>query len=130
MTEHNLFSDKNVTITTERVIINRKTYALRNIISVEPTYTPAKRGCAIILLFIGLFFILAAFSTASLDAYTIIGGLIFAVPIIGIAILKLRKSSYHVTITTTAGMIHALTSRNRKYIEKIVAHISNAIVEQ
>ena len=39
------------------------------------------------------------------------------------------KTQYHVNLSSAAGEVHALTSKNKAYIEKIVVSINDAIVK-
>jgi len=40
------------------------------------------------------------------------------------------KKSYNVTIVTSAGETHAVTSKNPKYIRKVVGAINEAIIRR
>ena len=128
MAEQAMFTDENVKITTARVMINGTTYALRNLTSVENTYTPPHRGLAIALLVFGVLFLIGTFLNSSESVGLGFGSLAFALIIIAIAVLWLRaKNDYHVTLTTAAGETEALTSKDCEYIDQIVSHINDAM---
>lgn len=131
MAEQDIFIDANVKITTARVIIDGTTYALRNITSVENTYTPPNRGWAIALLIFGVLSLIGAFKNFSTSIGLGFGTLVFATILIALAVLQwLRaKTDYHVTLTTAAGESEAFTSQDCEYIDKIVNHINDAMVK-
>jgi len=130
MAEESVYSDGSVNVTTTRVMISGTTYALRNITSVKMAMTPAKQGCAIVLLIFGILAVLGAFGAFSNSVGSGIIALLFAGAILAGAILWLRscKPSYHVAVASASGEAHALTSKDKSYIEKIVASINDAIV--
>lgn len=130
MAEESVYSDGNVNVTTTRVMISGTTYALRNITSVKMAMTPAKQGCAIVLLIVGILAVLVAFGAFSNSVGSGIIALLFAGAIVAGAIIWLRscKPSYHVAVASASGEAHALTSKDKSYIEKIVASINDAIV--
>lgn len=129
--EQRIYFDNAVAVTTTRVIVGGTTYALRNITSVRMTYTPPKVLGGILLLVFGLLLLFGGFisihseSSAPIGVY-IIGG---AMVIVGILWMVTAKTSYHVNLSSAAGEIHALTSKDRAYIEKVVVSINNAIVK-
>ena len=130
MSEENIYSDNNVSVTTARVIISGTTYALRNITSVRMTTTPASSGCAVVLIVLGAISLLVALGTFGRDAGAGFVALLFAAGILAAGIFWLRslKSSFHVTIASSSGEARALTSTDRAYIDKIVGSINEAIV--
>ena len=130
MAEENIYADNNVSITTARVMIGGTTYALRNITSVKMTLTPANKGCAILLLVIGIFAGLGALVTFARDTAAGFVWLLIGGGLVAGAIFWMRslKPSFHVTIASSSGEIRALTSQDKAYISKIVAGINEAIV--
>lgn len=126
--EQTIYSDSNVSVTTTRVMIGDTTYALRNITSVRMADTPGRIGCAITLLILGIVLLIGAFSgVGEKDA----GGLVIAGVVIGLAVLWLfgARTKYHVVISSASGEAKALTSRNERYIQRIVNSINEAIVK-
>lgn len=90
------------------------------------TTTPAKTGCAIAFIIIGIVWGIAIIGSKN-GAFgaVVIGGACIAG---GIFWLRAARADYHVTITSNAGEVRALTSKDRAYIEKIVEAINEAIV--
>ena len=131
MAEQDIFTDENVKITTARVIINGTTYALRNITSVENTYTPPHRGWAIASLIFGILSLTNAFISFPSSFGLGFGTLVFAAILIALAVLLWlhEKTNYHVTLTTAAGESDALTSQDGEYIDNIVCHINDAMAK-
>jgi hypothetical protein len=130
MTEETIYSDNSVNITTTRVIISGTTYALRNITSVKMGMTSANPGCAIILLVLGVLVLLGALSSLASNFNSGMMMLFWAAGIIAGGVLWLRscKPSYHVAIASASGEARALISKDKHYIEKIVASVNDAIV--
>ena len=130
--EEIFYSDKAVAVTSSRVIIWGTTYALRNITSVSMRFSPPKIFGAVVLLFAGVFILLAAFLSVHGSMPAPVGAYIIAPAMIGTAILWMcsSKTKYHVSLSSASGEVHALTSKNKSYIEKIVLSINEAIVKQ
>lgn len=118
-------------VTTTRVVVGGTTYALRNITSVSMTYTPPQLGCAILVLLGGLFLLLLIIIPFNENNYHPIAGCILGGSIMlgSIVWMSRIKTKYHVNLSSTAGEVHALTSKNKAYIEKIVVSINDAIVK-
>jgi hypothetical protein len=129
--EEKIYFDNAVVVTTTRVIVGGTTYALRNITSVRMTYTPPRVLGALLLLAFGVLLLLVGFVSIHTNAPAPIGVyLIGGAMVVGaILIMVTAKTSYHVKLSSTAGEVHALTSKNKAYIEKIVVSINDAIVK-
>jgi hypothetical protein len=127
--EEKIYSDNAVAVTTTRVIVGGTTYALRNITSVSMTYTPPRIFGALLLLAFGGLLLLGGFVSIYTNAPAPIGVyLIGGAMVVGaILMMATAKTSYHVKFSSTAGEVQALTSKNKAYIEKIVANINDAI---
>jgi hypothetical protein len=128
--EQKIYLDKVVAVTTTRVVVGGTTYALRNITSVSLTYTPPRVLGAILLLFVGIiiFFIGEFLSYGGISPTAIIAYVAAGIIVCGTIFGMCRaKSTYHVCLASTAGEVHALTSKNKAYIEKIVVSINDAI---
>jgi Family of unknown function (DUF6232) len=129
--EETIYSDNVVVVTNMRVIIGGATYALRNITSVKMLFTPPRLVKPILLLIVGSMIMFAAFfpinenAPAPASVYVIAGAMIVG------AILWMcsAKTSYHVGLSSASGEIHALTSKNRAYIERVVLSVNEAIVK-
>jgi len=116
--EITFFEDKNVIVTQSRYIAGSKTYVLRNISSVSILKINKSRTSALILLVIGVVML-------STDLTKFLGVLLSA---IGFIWLVAIKNEYAVRITTNAGELNSLTSKDYKYIESIVKSINEAII--
>jgi hypothetical protein len=123
--EEIIYSDSRASISTSRVVIDGKTYALRNITSVKMSVTPANRGCAIALITVG-----AILAMVGLAIKGGIGGFVVGLIVLGIGVLwaKAAKEQYHVAIASSSTEGHALTSPDRPYIQKIVDAVNEAII--
>lgn len=116
MPEESIFNDERVKVTTSRVIIDSKTYALRNITSVMSIETPANYGTGIGLLLLGIL-------ATAIDP-TIAVGILVA----GIIWLFKAKKTFHVAIASSGGEAHALSSKDLNYVNKVVQSINDAII--
>ncbi len=127
MSEEVIYADNQVSISTSRIVIGSTTYALRNITSVKIGSTAAKRGCAIIML---VFVPIVLIVGISGGGDNFLPGLIWAV-ILGVGgffWLRACKDDHHVLISSSSGEAKALTSKDKSYIEKIVAAINDAFI--
>ncbi|MFZ1219805.1 MAG: DUF6232 family protein [Chthoniobacterales bacterium] len=126
MNEETIYSDNNVSISTSRITAGGTTYALRNVSSVKMTTTPAKKGCAVALIIVGLIwgFAIIGSKGGALGAIVLGGACVAG----GILWLRAAKDDYHVAITSNAGEVKAFTSKDRSYIEKLVAAVNEAMV--
>jgi RsiW-degrading membrane proteinase PrsW (M82 family) len=129
--EETIYSDNAVVVTNMRVIIGGATYALRNVTSVKMLFTPPRLVKPILLLIIGLMILLAAFFPINENAPAPASVFVIAGMMIVGAILWMcsAKTKFHVGLSSASGEIHALTSKSRAYIERIVVSINEAILK-
>lgn len=129
--EKTIYSDNAVIVTNMRVIIGGATYALRNITSVKMLFTPPRLVKPILLLIVGLIILFAALVPITDTAPAPPAVYVVAVMMIVGAILWMcsAKTRYHVGLSSASGEIHALTSKNRAYIERVVLSVNEAIVK-
>jgi len=127
--EQRIYFDGAVAVTNMRIIIGGATYALRNVTSVKMMFTPPQLGVPILVLLGGIFVLLLAIVPFDPKNYEPIWG-IFGGGIMAISILWMCciRTKYHVDLSTSAGEVHLLTSKNKAYIETVVASINEAIV--
>lgn len=127
MSEEIIYNDSNVSVSTSRIVISGTTYALRNITSVKMTFAPAKTGCAVALIVLGALILIVGLAQGG---QTIIGALLGGAIVGGLGFLWFRssKADYFVTIASSSGEVRALTSKDKSYVEKIVAAINDAII--
>lgn len=130
--EQKIYSDNVVAVTTTRVIIGGATYALRNITSVSMTFTPPRVFGPVLLLFVSIiiFFIGEFLSYGGNSSTGIIAFVAAGIIVCGAIYGMCRtKSTYHVCLASAAGEVHALSSKNRAYIERVVLSINEAIAK-
>lgn len=129
--EETIYSDNAVIVTNMRIIIGGATYALRNVTSVKMLFTPPRLVKPILLLIVGLLILLAAFLPLNENAPAPAGVYVIAGAMIGGAILWMcgAKTKYHVGLSSASGEVHALTSKNKAYIERVVLSVNEAIVK-
>ncbi len=128
--EQTVYSDRDVTVTTARVICGGTTYALRNITSVKMAHTPANTNAAAAIMSLGA--IMLSFGVSLLRGN--LGGT-FLFLIIGIPLLvvgwrqrKQAKPDYHLAMASSSGEVQAFTSKDREQVTSIVAAVNEAIV--
>ena len=130
--EEKIYLDNVVAITTTRVIVGGATYALRNITSVSMTFTPPRVLGLVLLLFVGIviFFVGEFLSYGGNSPTAIIAFVAAGIIVCGTIFEMCRaKSTYHVCLASAAGEVHALSSKNRAYIERIVLSVNEAIAK-
>ena len=119
MEEKVFYEDNYVKVTSARFISGKKTYAMRNISSVQLGKISPKRGFPIFLIVVGiimLFFI-------DTQYYAI------APIVLGLLILILQKALYTVRVSSTSGEVDAFSSKDRNLIVKIVKAVNDSIIE-
>jgi len=121
MDEKTYYQDENVLITQVRFVTNGKTYAMRNISSVQLGKVSPSGGLFWILILMGC--ILAA---AEGDPGWKVGGII--VGIIVLLLLNSIKTKFSVRINSKSGEVDGLISTDKVYIETIIKAINEAII--
>ena len=126
-----IYSDNAVAVTSTRVVIGGTTYALRNITSVKMAFSSPDFIGPVCLLLFGAFILFLTIIPWSPQNYQPILGVISGGGVIGLGIMWMckLKPKYHVDISSAAGEIHALTSQNKAYIERLVSSVNQAIVK-
>lgn len=120
MEEISFFQSSGVTVTQSRYIVFDKTFAMRNISSVQVGVIPAKRGFGILLIIVGLFLLMAN-TTRSVGIALIVLGALFA---------YLQKDKFTVRISTNGGETDSLISKDKQAIQKIVNALNEAMVHR
>ncbi|MCO5949232.1 DUF6232 family protein [Mucilaginibacter flavidus] len=118
MDEKQFYENGEVIVTQSRFIVGSKTYAMRNISSVQIGVIEPNRTLGYILLIIGIVVALAAENK--------VFGIIVAV-IAGVFLFT-QKTKYSVRIATNSGAMDGLISESKEYIRQIVAALNEAIV--
>jgi hypothetical protein len=116
--EVTFYQDVNVTVTQSRYVTNSKTYAMRNISSVHIFEIVKSKTLPIVMVILGGLMLLS-------DASRILGFILLA---IGILILALIKNEFTVRISTNAGEVNSIVSKDRSYVQNIVNALNDAIV--
>lgn len=94
-------------------------------------FTPPQLAGPILVLLGGIFLLLLTIIPFNPNNYQpFAGGAFGGIVIIGsIVWMCCIKTKYHVDLSTSAGEVHLLTSKNKAYIEKIMSSINEAIVK-
>jgi Family of unknown function (DUF6232) len=127
--EQTIYSDNAVVVTNARVVIGGATYPLRNITSVKLLFTPPRFVKPILLLIIGSMILLAALvpitntDPAPPAVYAVAGMMIVG------AVLWMcsAKTKYHLGLSSASGEVHAISSKNKAYIERVLLSVNEAI---
>jgi hypothetical protein len=116
--EVTFYQDINVTVTQSRYVTNSKTYAMRNISSVHIFEIVKSKILPIVMVILGGLMLLS-------EASRVLGFILLA---IGILILVLIKNEFTVRISTNAGEVNSIVSKDRLYVQNIVNALNDAIV--
>ena len=146
------YQDEDILITNTRAVLGAKTYSMANITSVSLGVIPANRVPGIIVAAIGGLLAMCCGCSAlvplgflgdpSADTSSIMvligGSAVYGIGALigllilagGIALAIMSKPTYVVRIGSASGEADALASKNREYIEHIVAAINAAIIKR
>jgi hypothetical protein len=116
--EVTFYQDINVTVTQSRYVTNSKTYAMRNISSVHIFEIIKSKTLPIVMIIFGGLMLLS-------EASRVLGFILLA---IGILILALIKNEFTIRISTNAGEVNSIVSKDRSYVQNIVHALNDAIV--
>ena len=128
--ERVIYEEGEVKVTTARAIFGSKTYAMKNITSVEMSKKEAS-GCAPAALAIfGVIAVIYSASSFGNSAVTGIVGILFGALLLAGSWYsqKASRPDYIVKVSGSSGESNALTSRDQAQIQKIVGAINEAIV--
>ncbi len=134
ITEETIYSDRGVSVTTARIMIRGTTYAVRNITSVEMISVPPIRRGPVALMVVGILGLLILGTMLSEDAPVRVQDMLILAVVCAVTAgaggwwAYMLKSDYYVVLSSASGEIRALTSKDPKYIERIIAAINEAIV--
>jgi hypothetical protein len=118
--------DRGVRVTNTRLMVPNTTYAMANISSVTTKTVDPSYGWPGLFILLGLGCAVGGFSTGSspvgiLGILLLGGGAYWAYSL---------KPDYHLRISSTGGESTALTSRDKGYVENLVAGIHEAIIHR
>lgn len=133
MAEHVFLDENNIFISNTRVILSGTTYATANLTSVSTRFTPASKGCAVLLTILAALMVLGSLGPlfskdfgAGLLMLLVSGGLVAA----GIAWLRSLKPTYHVILASASGQQQGLSSKDHDLINRVTSAISAAITQR
>jgi hypothetical protein len=115
MAEQFFFNHEGVIVTNSRFVSGNQTYAMSNITSVTSFENKPSYASNIFVFLIGL---------AALAIYPVVGLICFVAACVTIN----KKSSFHIMLSTSGGEVSALESNDKKYIEKVVVALNQAII--
>lgn len=134
MAEEHVFLDEgNIYVSNTKVMIHGTTYATANITSVTKRFTPASKGCAIILICLGAIFVLGALGGfKSSEAGTSFVMLLVAGSILAAGVLWLRslKPTFHVFLASAAAERQGLSSKDESLVDRVTTAINDAITHR
>ncbi|QXU41478.1 DUF6232 family protein [Pedobacter sp. D749] len=116
--EITFYQDVNVTVTQSRYVTNSKTYAMRNISSVHIFEIVKSKTAPVLMIIMGVLMLFA-------NDIRILGLIVL---VVGILILALNKNEFTVRISTNAGEVNSIVSKDRLYVQNIVSALNDAIV--
>ncbi|RZK25671.1 MAG: QacE [Flavobacterium sp.] len=114
------YQNGNVKVTQSRYITISKTYAMRNISSVQTFQIIKSKTIPILLLIVGI--LILAFADGK-----IIGGLL---SLLGVIIIVFNNNEYAVRISTNSGEVNSIVSSDKSYIQEIVNALNEAIIHR
>ena len=125
-TEKIYFEQGDITITGARFVIGSKTFAMRNITSVQIVENESKAAIPGYLILIGIAMTGIGFAGSHKDIA--FAGLVIAAA--GVYSAWNQKSTFSVVLTTAAGEVSAYTSEKREFIATIVQALNRSIAER
>lgn len=112
------YQSPDVTVTQSRFLAGGKTYAMRNISSVEVGRIKARKRGAKFFIIIGILFLIA-------ESTRFWGGILV---MLGLVWFLLLKDKYSVRINSNSGEVDGYISKDKELIQNIVNAVNNAII--
>jgi hypothetical protein len=127
--EATIYSDRDVAVTTARVLCAGTTYANGNISSVRLGETHPNAIPTLVAIAIGLCVLITALARLEFNA-AVVFLFVVGIAVIAFAVRHVHQLTpdYHLFISTSSGEVQAFTSKDRTQVERIVAAINEAIV--
>lgn len=119
--EKEFYKNGNVSITNSRFLVGSTTYAMNGVTSVKRGERPPSILAPVIMGLIGLVMI---FATSTL----IFKGIGVLLIILSIIWFKSLKTEYVVFLNSASGEYQTLTSTDKKYIDKVIDSLNEAII--
>lgn len=120
--------EQGVRVTSARLIVGSKTYAMRNITSVATRRSSPSYAGPVIAGLLGLGFVLAGFAVNPHNSTNVILGALIAA--LGVLWTRVLKPDHHLQISSSAGESSALASKRKDYIDEIARAINEAIIHR
>jgi Family of unknown function (DUF6232) len=133
MAEEAVFlSEGNVYVSNTRVVLAGTTYATANLTSVSKRFTPASKGCAMLLVALGALLTLGSFGAIGKDPGSGFVMLIVCAGILAAEIAWLRslKPTYHVVLASASGEVQGLSSKDGALVDRVINAITRAITHR
>ena len=131
--EHVFLSDNDIYVSNTKVMLHGTTYATANITSVTKRFTPASKGCAVLLIVIGAFMTLGSLGAIGskepgmgIVMFLICAGIVIA----GIAWFRSLKPTYHVVLASASGEREGMSSKDNDLVDRVIDAITNAITHR
>lgn len=124
--EKTYYTDNTVTITSTRAIFPDKTYAMANVTSVSLGTVPAETTPGCVVMIVGVAFTWGCFSQGSPVWGVVSLGVLF----FGIWLACKAKEKYVVRVGSASAESDALTSPDKSYTDRVVAAVSQAIIDR
>lgn len=134
MADERVFLDDNsVYVSNTKVILAGTTYATANITSVSKRFTPASKGCAVLLTVLGALMMLGSLGPlfskdfgAGLLMFLVCGAIVAA----GVAWLRSLKPTYYVVLASASGEREGMSSKDHDLVNRIISAITEAITHR
>lgn len=134
MASEQIFLDSSDTyVSNTKVILAGTTYATANITSVSKHFTPASRGCAVLLILIGglmTFGSLGAVFSKDAGSGIVMFLICAALTAAAVAWFRSLKPTFHVVLASASGERRGLSSKDQDYIDEVIHAITNAITHR
>lgn len=134
MTEKTFYQDADALVSNARVVMGSKTYALRNITSVNTREIPPNNTLGALLLIIGLFLgvIHVGVVSSSVGATVDPGIIVTSLLMIGAGAYQFftAKTTHLLLFSTSGNEVQAMASQDKKRIDKISNAVNEAIIHQ
>jgi len=133
MAEERVFlNENNIYVSNTKVSLHGTTYATANITSVSKRFTPASKGCAIMLIIMGVLAVLAsfgAFDSSAGDGFMV---LLIAAAILAAGVFWFRalKPTFHVLLASAAAERQGLSSKDEALVDRVTVAINDAITHR
>lgn len=133
MAEERVFlNDNGVYVSNTKVTIHGTTYATANITSVAKRFTPASKGCAVLLVVAGVIAVLGSFGAFNSSfgdgvvAFLVAAGILAA----GVAWFRALKPTFHVILASAAAERQGLSSKDEVLVDRVTTAINDAITHR